>query len=513
MNVNSSLKIPVVSRRHLLVRATPEGIIIENLSETNPAVVNEEEMDDKPRLLQNGDLIKIGKELLRYYEDASAHVLEKEPSFIQTEEEDLYSEEEEIPEESKVEEKGPQPQEAAATFGESGLQEEGHHTLFEEEESEVPGGTLAEIDFGVAELGRWLLKVIGGPNNGAEFYMQTGNSYIIGTDPKSCDILFNDTSVSRQHAKIIVTPEDTLLIEDLKSRNGVLINGELIQGQQPLTLSTIVTLGTTSFVIYDREGEMQTIISPLLPSIVKALQKDATKPAEPQPEETAAEVPVEEAAPSEPQEPALPTTNYGPYIVLAAIIALFVLAGIGTSALFHTQPVAVQTEAHADELIQKALRPFPAVRYTYNKTNNTLLLLGHVATPSDKDQLEYSLQGLKFIKTIDDEGVVIDEYVWQEMNSILSKTPAWRDITMNSPSAGQFVLSGYLPSRKQAEQLSSYINLNFPYLDLLKKQIVVEEDVITQITNWLQEKQLTDVVPKMNQREVTLSGNIPRNKQ
>src|SRR4029077_15231014 len=140
------------------------------------------------------------------------------------------------------------------------------NTLLGEEDESL--GPLAEIDFGVIETGRWLLKVIGGPNNGAEFYMQAGNSYVLGTDPQNCDIVFHDTSVSRQHARIGVTPEETLFIEDLKSRNGVLINGTPIEDKQPLSTNTIVTMGTTSFVIYDREGEMQTIISPLLPSIV-----------------------------------------------------------------------------------------------------------------------------------------------------------------------------------------------------------------------------------------------------
>lgn len=516
---------PLVSRRHLLVRKAPEGIFIENLSETNPALVNDEEMEEQPRLLQNGDAIKIGREILRYYQDASAHILEQEPSFVE-EAEDLYGDDEKSGEqslESSPEEHPAEAQEQApaapisvpekAQAREEHPEEAYQNPTFDEDEGAALG-TLAEIDFGVVETGRWLLKVIGGPNNGAEFHMQTGNSYIVGTDPNSCDILFNDTSVSRQHARIMVTPEDTLMIEDLKSRNGVLINGELVQGKQPLTLSTIVTLGTTSFVIYDREGEMQTIISPLLPSIVKVLQKEPpkaeaeteSKPAEPVPAPAAA-VPIVEAPPLPPQK------NLGPYIVLGSIIALFTLAGIATTALFRSEPVVVQSQANADELIQQALKPYPAVRYTFNKSNNGLLLLGHVASAADKNQLMYNLQNLKFIKGIDAEGIVIDEYVWQEVNSILAKNPAWKGISIYSPAAGQFVMAGYLHSRKEAEQLSSYIGLNFPYLDLLKKQIVVEEDIVNQIGSWLQDKQLTDVIPKMVSGEVTLTGTMAGDKQ
>ncbi len=139
----------------------------------------------------------------------------------------------------------------------------------------TPAGkdALAEINFEIVDTGRWLLKVIGGPNNGAEFSMQSSNSYTIGTDPNTCDIVFHDTSVSRQHAKITITDEDILWIEDLKSRNGTLIDGEQLKNKTQLNPNTVISIGTTSFVVYDREGEMQTIISPLLPSIVKTLQR------------------------------------------------------------------------------------------------------------------------------------------------------------------------------------------------------------------------------------------------
>ncbi|MCE2982869.1 MAG: type III secretion system inner membrane ring subunit SctD, partial [Parachlamydia sp.] len=147
--------------------------------------------------------------------------------------------------------------------------------------------------------------------------------------------------------------------------------------------------------------------------------------------------------------------------------------------------------------------------YSYNKNTGNLLLLGHVNNAAEKNQLMYNLAGLKFLKNIDDNGIIIDEYVWQEINSVLANNPAWRGITIHSPVAGQFILSGYLETRKQAEQLSDDISINFPYLDLLKKQLVVEEDVISQINVWLQELNLRNVVPKMTNGEVLFTGNAP----
>lgn len=513
---------PLVSRKHFIARRTSEGIVVENLSTTTPTLLNDEEIDDEPRVLQNGDTLKIGNEVLRFYEDSSAHILDEDEDISDS---DIENEntpmEKEMP--ASTEENPPipittppiTPSPIAEPLAEPLIdQPPRQDTVFDEEHDDIH--SLAEIDFGVIETGRWLLKVISGPNNGAEFYMQAGNSYVIGTDPQACDIVFHDTSVSRQHARVTVTPEDTLFLEDLKSRNGVMLNGVVVEGKQELPVNTIVNLGTTAFMIYDREGEMQTIISPLLPSIVKVLQQEPPKenveaPASSQID--SATSPIEAPSPKPETVPVTkPPRQLGPYIILATVIGLFVLAGIGTTSLFHEEPVVTQTQENADELVKQALTPFPAVRWTFNKSSGGLLLLGHVATVAEKNQLLYNLGSLKFIKSIDDNGIIIDEGVWNEVNSLLSSNPAWKGITIYSPSAGQFILSGELQTRRQAEQLSSYLSLNFPYLDLLKKQIVVEEDIVNQISLWLQEAHLSDIVPKMANGEIILSGVIAPDK-
>lgn len=499
---------PLVSRRHLIARRTPEGIVVENLSATNPLLINNEEIGDQPHLLQQGDILQVGNQILRYYEDLSAHVLDEETPEISDFDHMNDIEKTPIPDDEvpSSPQAVPLPPPPAPDFSPSPTQD----TIFGEEDGEA---NLAEIDFGVIETGRWLLKVIGGPNNGAEFYMEAGNQYILGTDPKTCDLVFHDNSVSRQHAKITVTPEDTLLIEDLKSRNGVLIGGTPIENGQVLNPNTIVTMGTTSFAVYDREGEMQTIISPLLPSIVKVLQQEPPKT------ETLVTAPAQTEAVTSPSTPLpaetpapKPSRPFGSYFILTAIIGLFVLAGIGTTSLFNAEPVEVKVQENADELIQQAVAPFPAIRFTFNKNSSALLLLGHVTTLAEKNQLRYNLEGLKFIKSIDDKDVIIDDSVWREVNSMLAENPAWKGISIHSPTAGQFVLSGYLQTRKQADQLSSYISLNFPYLDLLKKQIVVEEDITNQINIWLQSAQLLGVTSKMTNGEVALTGTAPSDK-
>lgn len=289
------------------------------------------------------------------------------------------------------------------------------------------------------------------------------------------------------------------------------MDGEALKTKKTLPPNTIVSLGTSTFIVYDREGEMQTIISPLLPSIVKVLQKDEGKKGE-----EAKPAPVKA---SEPPKPAVEKKAeksghaLGAFILIGIITGLFVIVGIGTTTLFKSEPVVISQQVDVTSELENALKPFPSVKSSFNKSTGNLLLIGHVISASDKSQLLYNLQGLRFIKDIDDTGVIIDEYVWQEINAVIGKNPMWKGINIHSPTPGKFVLSGYLQTRKQAEQLNEYVTSNFPYLDLLEKRVVVEEDVISSVTSQLQNIGLRDIVVQMSNGDLTLSGGIPTDKQ
>lgn len=463
---------PTASRKHLLCRRTSNGISIENLSTTNPVLVNGETLA-APHQLENGDLVKIGDTTFRFYEEEGAHLYE-EPTH-----------DEEASEE---------------------LEDKTHDSILEMDEKGAPHG-FPQINFDLMETGRWLLKVVGGPNNGAEFSMHAGNNYTLGTDPNLCDIVFYDTSVSRQHARISVTEDDQLFIEDLKSRNGTRLDGELIQEKRPLPTNMLVVMGTSTLVVYDREGEMQTIISPLLPSIVKVLQKE---------EEEVEAAPKEETPPPKEEPPAPPkpkSHNLSLLLIALSLLSLFAVAGIGIKALFTQHEVERVEPINPDVLLQEALKPFPNVKYSFNKATGRLFLIGHVLSSSDKSQMLNNLQGLTFIHDVDESGVIIDEYVWSEINQVLSRNPNWRGVTVHAPSAGHFVLSGYLQSRKEAELLWDYITRNFSYVDLLEDKIIVEENILNGINVILHGKGFGTVNAQLNSGELSLNGVIPIGKQ
>jgi type III secretion system YscD/HrpQ family protein len=610
---------PSASRKHLLCRKTPDGFFLQNLSSTNPASVNDEEVQE-PRLLRNGDLVKIGTGLYRFYEEDEAQLLDKGEVSQVTKNEGPNGDDKIVPQEIHgIEKPSPQVEEKANASEEPPIEEEGEYSEEQasshkenqgdqqplekpqespqeeeiankpidnppepekqeeqqkneqnepmKEESEasvieeldekiVPSqesenepsepqesahkpdeleeldehisifeepsdkSNFPEINFDLTETGRWLLKVVGGPNHGAEFIMQPASTYIIGTDPNSCDIVFHDTSVSRQHAKITVNDDDTILLEDLKSRNGTFVDGKPLTGKQAIPTNILVMMGTSSFVVYDREGEMHTIISPLLPSIVKVLQEESKT--EKAASDASAEFHEGDEKPDEALAPAAPSElpkkkehahdALGAFILIAIITGLFVIIGIGTTTLFKSQPVVTQQVIHPDRDLTQALSTFPNIKYSFNRSTGRLLLVGHVLTASDKNQMMYNLQGMNYIRSIDDSGVIIDEGVWREINQVLNQNPNWKSISIHSPTPGHFVISGYLKSRKQAEQLWEYISTNFPYLDLLEKRVIVEEDVVGAINSELQNHGFKDISVQMNEGDVVLAGNIPAGK-
>ncbi len=68
---------------------------------------------------------------------------------------------------------------------------------------------------------------------------------LVGRD-QSCQIVIDDDSVSRQHARI-VREDDTYFIEDLESRNGTFVNGEPVDGMVPLKANDRIEIGITLF--------------------------------------------------------------------------------------------------------------------------------------------------------------------------------------------------------------------------------------------------------------------------
>lgn len=341
---------------------------------------------------------------------------------------------------------------------------------------------------------RWLFKVLTGPNSGAQMNLDEGKPYVVGSDGNSCDIVLTDLSVSKQHLKLTVFASGEMLIEDLKSRNGVLINGEKIDGSSKQTSSALITCGATTFMVVDRTVEQKTIVTTTLP--VK---------------EHASERPIEKSA-SSPLTPSTPVQvpskgSKGKKIALLAMAAVFLLFGWGLVSLFSEAAVVKEIRPGQAQEIAAVLEEYPYFEYNFNEATGVLTLNGHILTVKDKRQLLAKLSHIDVIRRIDDTNLVVDEIVWQQFNMALEKTyPA---INLSATSPGEFVLTGTLETAEQAQGLNHYIQVNFPYNDNLQNKVVVLEQLLSSINERLSILAPGELLAELNQGELILVGTVP----
>ena len=444
------LEDPMVSRKHAICRLTDAGYLLENLSAINPASVNGKTLES-PIVLQEGDLVQIGNIFFRF-------TFEKP-----------------TPKDSPLEEE----------------EEESSSTIYEEPDH------LDSLMFSGSLHGRWLIKVISGPNSGGEFSLSEGTNYIIGKDPNTCDIVFQDLSVSRQHAKIFAQNDGTVEIEDLGSLNKVLINGQEMTGRSSLHSQDLIALGTTSFLVIDQQQTRETIISP-------SALLDYSSPVSDKKEEDV----EEELKQGDWKKMVIPTRH----LIIAGVCGVALILGFcGVFTLFRSESVTMVTIDESQE-VAKTLKHFPEVEFSFNSRNGKLFVLGHVMTEIDHQEMIYALKSLVFIQSIEDN-VIIDELVWENTNALLTKNTAWRGVNLSSMIPGHFILRGYVQSTEDAIKLSEYINIHFPYLDKLENQVVVENTLEAQIEGILIQNQFGNVTFQLSNGELVLSGKVPSNEE
>lgn len=440
------LEDPMVSRRHAIVRHTPEGFILENLSTVNPATQNGMVIAE-PVFLKEGDIVQIGSTFFNFSEKAP-----KADDFPL-----------------------PSPSEP--------IRREGN-----------PAEMASELHFGPHSETRWLLKVISGPNAGAEFAMHKSSNYLIGKDPNICDIVFQDLSVSRQHARLSIDAEDNAFIEDLGSRNGVIVNGELIGEKTLLASQDLVALGTTTFLVVDRLEARETILAPAAVMPTMRTQEGIAAAATRREKEDWKEMVIPKR-----------------HLVVAGVLAAVLFVSVfGMFSLFKTEPVVVKL-VNEDERIHEALAQFPGVQFTYNPPSGKLFVVGHVLTNVNHQELQFALKELPFVRSIEDN-VIVDELVWQNMNALFSLNPLWSGVTMYATEPGKFVMRGYIDTLEHAVALSDYVNLNFNYLDRLQNQVVVETNLQSEIASMLVNKGLGGVTFDLVDGELVLAGRVAKDK-
>jgi len=100
----------------------------------------------------------------------------------------------------------------------------------------------------------YFLQVQSGPSAGERFPL-TKERTVIGRHP-SCDMMIAESAVSRQHAAVILDAsgaDGTVIVEDLGSRNGTLLNGRAIAAPQRVHVGDELSVGGQQLILM-REG-------------------------------------------------------------------------------------------------------------------------------------------------------------------------------------------------------------------------------------------------------------------
>ena len=82
--------------------------------------------------------------------------------------------------------------------------------------------------------------------------LRPGERLSIGRAPTN-QLVLHDEQASRYHAEIAASGTDGWSIRDLGSRNGTMVDGELLQGDRLLAPGTVVVIGRAEIVACDGE--------------------------------------------------------------------------------------------------------------------------------------------------------------------------------------------------------------------------------------------------------------------
>ncbi|HEX5137970.1 MAG TPA: FHA domain-containing protein [Planctomycetota bacterium] len=90
---------------------------------------------------------------------------------------------------------------------------------------------------------------------GQRIPLRRGQAYTLGRGRK-CDVLLEDRACSRSHARLTVDRGGrALMLEDLHSRNGTFLDGDLVLGPREVPEGGRIRVGTTIFLAHVKEAD------------------------------------------------------------------------------------------------------------------------------------------------------------------------------------------------------------------------------------------------------------------
>ena len=131
------------------------------------------------------------------------------------------------------------------------------------------------------------LLVLSGPVRGSRIEVPAGG-LLFGRAADSTGRLGDDPALSRWHARLDLAGEG-LVVEDLASSNGTLLNGQRISGRQPVRPGDVVTVGTSQLQLQalptpvNAPAQPRTLATTVLPDLAAAHPAPLPVPGSPPP--------------------------------------------------------------------------------------------------------------------------------------------------------------------------------------------------------------------------------------
>jgi two-component system, cell cycle response regulator len=117
-------------------------------------------------------------------------------------------------------------------------------------------GSRAELAAALAKKARaqrpWLMIVSGGDNIGKMYRLE--HQLVLGRAPQ-CEVQLDQDGVSRNHARLELTPEGNVQVVDLGSRNGTFVNGEAVS-RETLRDGDKIQIGGTTILKFSYQDEL-----------------------------------------------------------------------------------------------------------------------------------------------------------------------------------------------------------------------------------------------------------------
>lgn len=344
---------------------------------------------------------------------------------------------------------------------------------------------------------RYLLKIIGGPNQGAEVAL--GDGEITIGSASDCDLILSDTLASGKHLKLTVAGE---AVSFLPLELPVYLSGEEVTKEaHPLEFFKFVSLGTTHFVVGPVEGEWPSLTAADIPAL-----KKREVPA-PGPVVEGAEGAAAAGVAGRSSSPKVEVPFYKkPLYVYSAAggLALLFLVGFMVAIFALRPPPPTKEQAKPADIVADIRDLLKTEgfgdRVTVTPVKGIYLVEGWVSQNQQKDTI---INLLSDYSNIIDFKLYSEEEVLQAVKDILTtrKLP----LSVKSLGSGKVGVKGYIGDVKEWELIKEELNRDVGGLVALEDSVLTGEKIEQIIQQALKKFEITDKVMLLPQRDFLLA--------